>query len=340
MTRAWSLLLIAAVTPLPAADWLSADGDPDRTRWQKDETELSPATVGEVKLLWKREFEHRLSAPVALGPIYTHRGVKELVFVADASSHIYAVDADLNRVFWQRKLETTTASPLCSGDPPPAPAIEPATARARKSDDPSSPKRPIYMLTRDGMLHMLRPTDGVDIRSPLAFLPPTSSISNLNVSDGSVEASTNFVCGDETKSSLHPASAWTLDVNIPGAKPGGGSHFDLTFGRSATWKDPSGLEWTYVPNPTGIRAFHQTNDAVWNSAGLPNPASPVIANGMVFTLSEGALIALDATTGKQLYSSGNATQVSTATDSLAIANGHIFFVSGSTLFCFGFPIEI
>ncbi len=336
------MVVAAALTPLfaVAADWLSADGDPERTRWQKHETELTPATLPGVKLLWKREFEDRLSAPVALGPIYTHRGVKELVFVAGASSHIYAVDADLNRVFWQRKLETSAVSWVCSGDPPPAPAISLAAAPARKSDDPSSPKRPIYMLTSDGLLHTLRPTDGVEIRPPVAFLLPGSHVSNLNLDGGSVKVTTNLTCSDKPKSALLPATAWTLDINTLGAKPRASSHFDLTFGSSATWKDASGLEWTYVPNPTGIRAFHKTNDPVWTSTALPNPASPVIANGMVFTLSEGVLVAMDAITGKQLYSSGNATHVSTTTDSLAIANGHIFFVSGNVLFCFGFPIEI
>ena len=83
---------------------------------------------------------------------------------------------------------------------------------------------------------------------------------------------------------------------------------------------------------------------VWRSRFLTAPASPVIANGIVFALSTGThatLYALDAVTGKELYSSGNAVKPFTRSSGLAVANGHVCFgTSDSTLYCFGIPFEI
>ncbi len=311
MTRACSLVLLAAVMVLRAvaADWLSADGDPDHTRWQKAEQELTPANVGDLKLLWKREFDDRLSAPVALGPIYTHRGVKELVFVADAADHLFAIDSDLNRLFWQRHF---TSQPAAHCGPPSAPVIAPATSPARKSDDPSSPNRPIYALSSDGRLQAIRPTDGADIRPAQPFAASGTNPGNLNLVKGVVKAGAKAGCN--------------------GSQPGGG--------KAATWTDASGTGWTYVPAPDSIRAFHSGNRPVWTSQEIAAPESPVIANGIVFTVSGTTLIALDALTGKELFRGGPAGQATETTDSLAIANGHVFFVNGKTLYCFGFPIEI
>ncbi|MDQ2775091.1 MAG: hypothetical protein M3Y57_09270 [Acidobacteriota bacterium] len=102
---------------------------------------------------------------------------------------------------------------------------------------------------------------------------------------------------------------------------------------------------------------------VWVSQEIFSPAPVVIANGMLFVLSTGEsprlankngrpytlaelqqlakpaiLYALDAVTGKELYSSGNA--VSSASDSggLAVANGRVYFTTNdNSVYCFGLP---
>jgi glucose dehydrogenase len=94
-----------------AADWLNYGGDQQRMGWQRREKRLSTTSVKEMKLLWKRKLDSpsgrlkSLTAPVILGPLVTHRGIKELVFVAGASDSVYAVDVDLGTVFWQRRLK-------------------------------------------------------------------------------------------------------------------------------------------------------------------------------------------------------------------------------------------
>src|SRR5205823_1152595 len=98
------------------AEWLSSRGDPERTGWQRHEKSLNPRSVKSMKLLWKRQLDNQarelnsLTTPILLGPIFTHRGIKELVFVAGASDVVYAVDADLGRVFWKRQLDSAASA--------------------------------------------------------------------------------------------------------------------------------------------------------------------------------------------------------------------------------------
>jgi outer membrane protein assembly factor BamB len=104
----------------------------------------------------------------------------------------------------------------------------------------------------------------------------------------------------------------------------------------------------------------------WVSRNLVIPAPPVIANGVVFALSSGEyvrqanenqgglfspeqraqlsthaiLYALDAATGKELYSSGDAITSFTHFAGMAVANGRVYFSTfDNTLYSFGFPIE-
>jgi outer membrane protein assembly factor BamB len=105
---------------------------------------------------------------------------------------------------------------------------------------------------------------------------------------------------------------------------------------------------------------------VWMSRNLVTPAPPAVANGVVFALSTGewvrqandrqgglfqadmrvqksanaVLYALDAATGKELWSSGDQVSSFTHFAALSIANGRVYFTTyDNTLYCFGIPIE-
>jgi outer membrane protein assembly factor BamB len=84
----------------------------------------------------------------------------------------------------------------------------------------------------------------------------------------------------------------------------------------------------------------------WISRDLINPAPPAIANGVVFALEGGdasghaTLYALDAATGKQLYSSGDAVQTYSRLAGMSVGDGHVFFTThDNTLYSFGIPLE-
>jgi len=82
----------------------------------------------------------------------------------------------------------------------------------------------------------------------------------------------------------------------------------------------------------------------WISRDLVNPAPPAIANGVVFALEGGhahaTLYALDAGTGKQLYSSGDAIATYGRLGGMSVGDGHVFFTThDNTLYSFGIPLE-
>jgi outer membrane protein assembly factor BamB len=126
---------------------------------------------------------------------------------------------------------------------------------------------------------------------------------------------------------------------------------------------------SYGPTPNGsIMAFRILEkdgkpfpEAAWMSVNMTVPEPPVIANGVVLALSNGeyveqvdeegrllpteararkspsnaALYALDAATGKVLWSSGDQIKGWTHFSGLALANGRIYVVThDSTLWCF------
>lgn len=100
----------------------------------------------------------------------------------------------------------------------------------------------------------------------------------------------------------------------------------------------------------------------WISGNIPGAAAPVTAGGVVFALSTGepsqeankkgkplgvgeiekasthaTLFALDADTGKQLYTSGDAVASPSLSSGLAVANGRIYFAtSDNSMNAFGF----
>jgi len=360
-----SVLLTAA-----APDWLSYGGDPQRSGWQKRERYITRESLPQFKLLWKLKLDNEslgsnsLTAPVIFGPIITHRGMKELVFIAGASDNVYAVDADLGRLFWKRHFESTPDP--CSGGLTAAPVLAPQVAPNDANEDPTPP-RPLYVLTSDGALHTLRTTNGLDYGPPPKFLPPNARASNLNFAGQSVYTTTSGGCGG-AKDGL-----WALDVTTPDAKPrfsaaegtGVSVGFDrtirtavipyqwkgrerlLTTAQSATWADSNGTRWVYTALPQGISAFKLTEEAAmepaWTSQKMAAPVAPVIVNGMVFALSSdpAVLYALDAATGKELYSSGKSITSPVNSSGLALANGHVCFgTADNTLYCFGIPTDI
>jgi outer membrane protein assembly factor BamB len=84
----------------------------------------------------------------------------------------------------------------------------------------------------------------------------------------------------------------------------------------------------------------------WVSRDLMNPAPPIIANGTVFAFARGdssnhaILYALDATSGKELYSSGNAINTYAQLSGVSAGDGHVFLIThDNTLYSFGIPIE-
>jgi outer membrane protein assembly factor BamB len=373
-------LTALALATVSAADWFSFGGDAQRSGWQKQEKEFTPANIKDLKLRWKRKLDDTLTTPMILGPIITHRGIKELVIVAGASDNLYAVDSDLGTVFWTRHIETSAppAASGCSAGLTASPVIGPLPpgVTVKPNAEWTPPVRPIYVVASDGKIHGIRPSTGLDGQPALDLLPPHAKASPLTLVGNILYTSTSGGCGGA------PDGVWSIDIRTPGSKPkfATGETGAVAIGFEgkvykgtaptvfkwkdreltatdlqipntngiATWEDAKHTRWIYSATPTGITAFRVMDKAgqpslerVWSSPEMASPVAPVIANGIVFALAEATLYALDAATGKELYNSGDAIADSTRATGLSVANGHACFATrDNTLYCFGLPLEI
>ena len=217
------------------ADWLTHGGDPQRTGWQKYEPAINPESVKGFQLLWKLKLENEQKAlysifePLIVGRLITNRGFKEMAFVAGSGDNIYAVDADLGRILWQRHFDhgadvPQTANPtwLCPGGLTATPVIPaPPTfggrgaAPASAGRGPAPQTRPappafnvrgIYVLTSDGNLHAMNLANGEDVTPPAKLVPPNGKPYSMNMVDNIVYATTGQKCGG------NPNGVYAMDL--------------------------------------------------------------------------------------------------------------------------------
>jgi outer membrane protein assembly factor BamB len=130
----------------------------------------------------------------------------------------------------------------------------------------------------------------------------------------------------------------------------------------AAWDDTSGTHWLLATDDTksscAIHAFKVTDkglELAWTSADMEAPARPIIVDGVVFALSTGAdrsgnhakpatkgthatLYALDASTGKALWNSGNDITSFVSSGGLSFNEGQVYLAThDNTLYAFGKP---
>jgi len=137
------------------------------------------------------------------------------------------------------------------------------------------------------------------------------------------------------------------------------------WGSVSSWQDADGVRWVFAPvwgpsSAGSIVAFkvEEQNEKpvltpAWVARDIPSPQPPVIASGVVFALSSGeftgqrpkngthaTLYALDAATGKELYSSRNLATAPAALTGMTVANGRVYFgTTDGTAYAFGMYME-
>ena len=95
------------------ANWLTDGYDKERTSWQRNETRLSPDTVGRMQLLWKVRLDnqprqmHNLFPALIVGDVLTAQGRRELAIVAGVSDNIYGIDVEKGTQIWKRQFDST-----------------------------------------------------------------------------------------------------------------------------------------------------------------------------------------------------------------------------------------
>ena len=245
-------------------DWPLFGGNAQRTGWENADSRITRENVKDFRLVLKQKLNNKLngprslSAPVVIGTLISYRGFKELAFVAGSSDNIWAVDADLERMFWQRHFETpgrskTSGGERCSAASTPS-LIPPTNFGARRPPQPSgstkSPgppatragapgvnrkgavpgilsagrfgsPRPLFAVTSDGKLHLLNTSDGQDVSPPMQFIPAGSRASSLTFADGFLYTATTGDCGRA------PDAIWGIDLSGSGSEnPPSVVHFE------------------------------------------------------------------------------------------------------------------
>jgi len=164
-------------------EWHTFGGNPQRTGWAKDETKINKDNAKAMKLQWKVKLDNEfkdlnsLTVPVVAINLPTLNGFKDIVIVAGASDTVFALDADVGKVLWHKKMqiEGTPKNPaggwLCPNALNATPVID------KKA-------RTVYVLASDGKLHSFNFINGEDMTPPVQFTPPFAKTWSLNLVDG------------------------------------------------------------------------------------------------------------------------------------------------------------
>jgi outer membrane protein assembly factor BamB len=240
MRRVLAVISVAlAGAQIRPIDWPFYGGDAQRTGWEKGDSRITKDSVKDFQLVLKRKLDTKskgpfsLTPPVIIGRLISYRGFKELAFIAGTSDNLWAIDADVDRIFWQKHLESSAEKPkagksaaICSGataTPALIPPINFAAGRARGAARPAATPgragvlgagglglgRAVFALSSDGKLHVLNIATGDDVSPPLNFLPANAKASSLTISDGAIYTTTGGGCGGAQD------GVWAIDLSGP-----------------------------------------------------------------------------------------------------------------------------
>ena len=114
---------------------------------------------------------------------------------------------------------------------------------------------------------------------------------------------------------------------------------------AAVWTDEDGHSWVYFENHLGIAALELVGDADhprlelrWTSSAAGD-SSPVVANGVVFTVRTNRITALDAETGDELWSDTRLGRIHW--QSPIVVNGAVYITDlDGTLTAYALPKEV
>ena len=143
----------------PKAHWLMDGYDKERTSWQRNETLISPATVGGMKLIWKLKLDnqprqmHNLFPPLIVGDVQTATGRARSPSSRASPTTSTASTSRRGTQIWKRHFDSTFDGRRAAAAARSAPA---ARRRRRSSCRLTTPgKYKVYAISWDGRLRTL-----------------------------------------------------------------------------------------------------------------------------------------------------------------------------------------
>ena len=184
-----------------SGEWLTFSHDPQRSGWASDEHAFSPANASAMGLLWKTIVPNQplalggLTAPLIMRGVPTANRLKNLVFAAGSSDHLFALDAENGEMVWRFDGHGAGAdSGSAIKRPGPSSWLCPYSLNATPVVDAA--RRRIFVVTSDGRLHTLDVRDGHPTIPVMQFVKPFSKMWSLNYSDGVLYTTISQGCGD------------------------------------------------------------------------------------------------------------------------------------------------
>jgi outer membrane protein assembly factor BamB len=187
-----SIVSIGAAALAQMGQWTTWGHDPQRSGFTDEEHAFTPANVGAMGLEWKTTVPNQplsmngLTAPLVVRGVKSAQGEKNLVIVAGSSDHIWALDAETGDLAWKLDFKLRDPRPangdwLCPNALNATPVIDPAKAR-------------VFVVSSDGVLHILNLADGSDAQPPAQFVPAFSKMWSLNYVGGVIYTSISQGC--------------------------------------------------------------------------------------------------------------------------------------------------
>jgi outer membrane protein assembly factor BamB len=240
--------ILAGCSLLPAADWLTDGGNPQRTGWQKDEKILSKSNVAGMKAIWKIQLDnqvrelHALFPPLIINSLNFGGMNREVAIVSNINDNIYAIDVAKGEIIWKKHFDSTWTppaggrggGPLCPGGQTATPIVHPAGAPGKYT---------IFAISWDGRLRQLNASDGEYIAPPVNFVPPNGKPYSLNIVGDVLYTTTAQGCGG------NPNRVYTMDLKDPAHKVNFFGTSGGSWGRSGPAVDEHGV--AYAPTGDG-----------------------------------------------------------------------------------------
>ena len=124
-------------------------------------------------------------------------------------------------------------------------------------------------------------------------------------------------------------------------------------GALASWQDAGGTRWIVAPSPSKVIAWKVVDkggmaalERGWASRDMVAPIPPAVVNGVIFAVSAGkrgtpaVLYALDAASGKEVWSSGKSIASFVTTGGLSAGGGRVYVSTYDGIqYAFGIPME-
>ena len=227
----------------------------------------------------------------------------------------------------------------------------------------------------DGTIYVATASGGESPNSLVALDPKTLAV-KASYSAGNQEFSSTPVVFDYKGKTLIAATTKDGRVHLLDSKNLGSALFtspasgasggkDFAPGALASWQDASGTRWILAPAGNAVAAWKivDENSALslqpgWTSRELVSPLPPTIINGVAFVVSSGefrsgataaqraarsvpaVVYALDAATGKELWSSGKTITSFAHGNAISGGMGQVYLTThDGTIYAFGFPME-